>query len=75
MVSEMTTDKRHISRLRAAYDVAFAQLAREVGVLQELRAQNPHPSAVDAARHKVREGEAAYRECRNAMSSALIEHI
>ena len=47
MVSEIITDKRHISRLRAAYDVAFAQLAREVGVWQELRSRNPHPSAVE----------------------------
>ncbi len=75
MVSELITDKRHISRLRATYNVAFAQLAREVGVLQQLRTQNPHPSAIDKARHKVRKAEAAYRECRNAMSSALIERI
>ena len=75
MVAELITDKRHIEQLRAAYNVAFAQLAREAGALQELRGRNPHPSALDEARHRVRQAEAAYRECRNAMSSALIERI
>jgi hypothetical protein len=74
MVAERITDKRDISQLRAAYNVAFAQLAREVGIWQELRARNPHPSAVEEARHRVRQAEAAYRECRNAISSVLIEH-
>jgi hypothetical protein len=75
MVAERITDKRDISQLRAAYNVAFAHLAREVGISQELRARNPHPSAVEEARHRVRQAEAAYRECRNAISSALIEGI
>jgi hypothetical protein len=75
MVAELITDKSHISRLRAAYNVAFAQLAREVGVLQELKARNSHPSAVEEARHRVRKAEAVYRECRNAMSSVLIERL
>jgi hypothetical protein len=75
MVAERITDKRDISELRGAYDVAFARLAREVGIWQELRGRNPHPSALEQARHRVRQAEAAYRECRNAMSSALIERI
>jgi hypothetical protein len=75
MVAELITDKRDISQLRGAYDAAFAQLAREVGGWQELRGRNPHPSAVEAARHRVRQAEAAYRECRNALSFALIQRI
>ena len=75
MIAERITDKRDIWQLRGAYDAAFAQLAREVGVWQRLRARNPHPSAVEEARHRVRKAEAAYRECRNAMSSALIERV
>ena len=74
MVAELITDRTHISQLRAAYDVAFAELAREVGALQRLRTQNPHPSAVEEARHKVRKAEAAYRQCRNAISSVLISN-
>ena len=75
MVAERITDKRDISPLRDAYKAAFAQLAREVGVWEELRGQNPPPGALEAARRRVRKAEAAYRECRNAMSSALIERI
>ena len=59
MVAELITDKRDISQLRGAYNAAFAQLAREVGVWQELRGRNPHPSAVEEARHRVRQAEAA----------------
>ena len=75
MVAERITDKRHISQLRAAYNVAFAQLAREADVWEELRGQNPHPNAVAEARHRVRKAEAAYRECRNAISAALKPRI
>ena len=75
MVAELITDKRHISQLRAAYNLAFAKLAREAGAWQQLRGQNPHPGALEQARHRVRKAEAAYRECRNAMSSALIERM
>ena len=75
MVAARITDKRDISQLRGAYNAAFAQLAREVAVWQELRGRNPHPSAVEDARHRVRQAEATYRECRNAISSALIERI
>ena len=75
MVAERITDKRDISQLRGAYKAAFAQLAQEAGALQQLRAQNPDPSALEEARHRVRKAEAAYRERRNAMSSALIERI
>ena len=75
MVAERITDKRDIWQLRGAYKAAFAQLAREVRVLEELRGRNPHPSALDEARHRVRQAEAAYRQRRNAMSSALIERI
>ena len=75
MVAERITDQKAMWQLRGAYNAAFAQLAREVRVWQELRGRNPHPSAVEEARHRVRQAEAAYRECRNAMSSALIESI
>ena len=75
MVAERITDKRYIEPLRAAYKAAFAQLAREVGVWEELRGRNPHPSALEEARHRVRQAEAAYRQRRNAMSAALIERI
>jgi hypothetical protein len=75
MVAERITNQRDISKLRGVYDAAFAQLAREVAVWQELRGRNPHPSAVEEARHRVCQAEAAYRECRNAISSALIERI
>jgi hypothetical protein len=75
MVAELITEKRDIWQLPDAYDAAFAQLAREVGEWQEWWGRNPHPNAVEEAPHRVRQAEAAYRECRNAISSALSEGI
>lgn len=70
---EPTAKKKRFSELRAAYNLAFSRLAREVSDLQKLKGQPmPAPEVIERAQNRVRRAEAEYRECRNAVSSILL---
>jgi hypothetical protein len=60
--------------LRAAYDAAFRQWVWQVGRLQSLTAAaHPEAAAVEEARRRVAQAEAAYRQSRNLLAEFLID--
>ncbi len=59
-------------RLRDEYDAAFGKLRAEVSVLRSITGQaSPDKIAEEAARHRVAQALAVYRECRDNLSRFL----
>jgi hypothetical protein len=59
-------------RLRAEYDAAFDRLRAEVCRLRSITPQRPpDPTAGEAARDRVDQALAVYRECRNRLADFL----
>lgn len=68
----MTTRHEKIVLLRAAYNIAFAQLVRDARDLQGLlAADSSDAAAVSSAREKLLRAESAYRDCRDAVLAVM----